>query len=342
MSGASDTEFMREALTLALEAWGLTNPNPMVGALVVRDGKVIGRGYHHKSGLPHAEIEALADVRRNGFDPAGAELYVTLEPCSTHGRTGACTEAIIKAGICRVVVGALDPNPAHAGRGIGILRSAGIEVETGVLEAECAEVNKSFFKWITTGRPFVTLKLATTLDGRIATASGNSRWITGETARSRVQKLRRLADAIMVGGGTWRADRPSLTVRVVENWPCQPLRVIVSERLTRDEVAGCYPDGRFEVVALPDKPAWDKFLTDLGGRGMVNVLIEGGGELAASALAAKAVDYVEFHVAPKLLGGRDSRPAVGGASPETLAGALELKNVRVERLGNDVMIAGDL
>ncbi len=342
MSGASDTEFMREALTLALEAWGLTNPNPMVGALVVRDGKVIGRGYHHKSGLPHAEIEALADVRRNGFDPAGAELYVTLEPCSTHGRTGACTEAIIKAGICRVVVGAFDPNPAHAGRGIGILRSAGIEVETGVLEAECAEVNKSFFKWITTGRPFVTLKLATTLDGRIATASGNSRWITGETARSRVQKLRRLADAIMVGGGTWRADRPSLTVRDVENWPCQPLRVIVSERLTRDEVAGCYPDGRFEVVALPDKPAWDKFLTDLGGRGMVNVLIEGGGELAASALAAKAVDYVEFHVAPKLLGGRDSRPAVGGASPETLAGALELKNVRVERLGNDVMIAGDL
>ena len=342
MSGASDTEFMREALTLALEAWGMTNPNPMVGAVVVRDGKVIGRGYHHRSGLPHAEIEALNDVHRNGFDPAGAELYVTLEPCSTHGRTGACTEAVMKAGIRRVVVGSLDPNPAHAGRGIGILRSAGVEVETGVLEAECAEVNRSFFKWITTGRPFVTLKLATTLDGRIAAASGCSQWITGAEARGRVQKLRRLADAVMVGGGTWRTDKPSLTVRDVENWPCQPLRVIVSSRLTRDAVAECYPDGRFEVVALPDKAAWDKFLADLGGRGMVNVLIEGGGELAASALAAKAVDCVEFHVAPKILGGRDSRPAVGGASPETLAEALELKNVRVERLGKDVMIAGEI
>ena len=342
MSDASDTGFMREALSLALEAWGMTNPNPMVGAVVVRDGKVIGRGYHHQSGLPHAEIEALADVRRSGFDPAGAELYVTLEPCSTHGRTGACTEAIMKAGIRRVVVGALDPNPAHAGRGIGILRAAGIEVETGVLEAECAEVNRSFFKWITTGRPFVTLKLATTLDGCIATASGCSQWITGAEARGRVQKLRRLADAVMVGGGTWRTDKPSLTVRDVEDWPCQPLRVIVSERLTRAEVAECYPDGRFEVIALPDKPAWDEFLTGLGRRGMVNVLIEGGGELAASALAAKAVDYVEFHVAPKILGGRDSRPAVGGASPETLASARELKNIRVERLGKDVMIAGDL
>ena len=342
MSGASDSEFMREALTLALEAWGLTNPNPMVGAVVVRDGKVIGRGYHHQSGLPHAEIEALNDVRRNGFDPAGAELYVTLEPCSTHGRTGACTEAIMTAGIRRVVVGALDPNPAHAGRGIEILRTAGVEVETGVLEAECAEVNKSFFKWITTGRPFVTLKLATTLDGRIATASGCSQWVTGEAARSRVQKLRRLADAVMVGGGTWRMDKPSLTVRDVENWPCQPLRVIVSSRLTREEVAEYYPDGRFEVVTLSDKPAWDDFLADLGRRGMVNVLIEGGGELAASALAAKAVDYVEFHVAPKILGGRDSRPAVGGASPETLGEALELKNIRVERLGKDVMIAGEV
>ena len=342
MSGAADSGFMREALTLALEAWGMTNPNPMVGAVVVRGGKVIGRGYHHKSGLPHAEIEALNDVRRNGFDPAGAELYVTLEPCSTHGRTGACTEAIVKAGIRRVVVGALDPNPAHAGRGIEILRSAGVEVETGVLEAECADVNRSFFKWITTGRPFVTLKMATTLDGRIATMSGDSKWVTGETARSRVQKLRRLADVVMVGGGTWRTDKPSLTVRDMENWPCQPLRVIVSKSLTRDEVAECYPDGRFEVVALPDKAAWDEFLTGLGRRGMVNVLVEGGGELAASALAAEAGDYVEFHVAPKILGGRESRPAVGGASPEFLAAALELKNVRVERLGYDVMIAGDV
>ena len=342
MTGAADAKFMREALTLALEAWGMTNPNPMVGAVIVRDGKVVGRGYHHRAGLPHAEIEALADARRNGFDPKGAALYVTLEPCSTHGRTGACTEAIVAAGLSKVVVGVTDPNPAHAGRGIAILRRAGIEVDTGVLEAECAEVNRSFFKWITSGRPLVTLKLATTLDGRIATASGCSKWITGAEARSRVQKLRRLADAVMVGGGTWRADRPSLTVRDVENWPCQPLRVIVSKRLTREEVARCYPDGRFEVVDLPDRAAWEVFLSGLGRRNMVNVLIEGGGELAASALAAQAVDRVEFHIAPKILGGAESRPAVGGKSPETLAEALELKNVRVERLGNDVMMAGDL
>ncbi|MBQ6352592.1 MAG: bifunctional diaminohydroxyphosphoribosylaminopyrimidine deaminase/5-amino-6-(5-phosphoribosylamino)uracil reductase RibD [Lentisphaeria bacterium] len=343
MGGASDSSYMREALAEARKGWGLTNPNPMVGALIVREGEVLGRGWHHGAGLPHAEIEALNDARRRGADPAGAELFVTLEPCSTTGRTGPCTEAILAAGIRRVVVGGIDPNPRHAGRGVTWLRERGVEVETGVLEPECAKLNYSFFKWIVTGRPHVTVKLATTLDGRIATASGDSRWITGPAARSRVQKLRRLADAIMVGGETCRKDSPRLTVREPADWPRQPWRLVA----TRDaaliaRLPELYPDGRVEAVDLPDPPAWEALLDDLGRRGMVNLLIEGGGELAASVLAARAADRVEFHIAPKILGGRESRPAVGGASPERLALARGLRNVEVERLGEDVLIAGDL
>jgi len=343
MDGGRRESFMREALDEALRGWGLTNPNPMVGAVIVRDGMVIGKGFHRGAGLPHAEIEALADVRRRGGDPAGSEMYVTLEPCCTTGRTGPCTEAILAAGVKKVVVGSVDPNPRHAGRGIERLKSCGVEVETGVLERECAKLNYSFFKWIVSGRPFVTLKLATTLDGRISTASGDSKWVTGEAARSRVQKLRQLADAIMVGGETLRRDAPRLTVREPADWPRQPLRIVA----TRDaelaaKLAELYPDGRVEAVNLPDVSAWDGFLLDLGRRNMVNLLIEGGGELAASALAAHAVDRAEFHIAPKILGGRGSRPAVGGADPELMAMAQTMRNVEVARLGDDVMISGDL
>ena len=343
MDGDPREFFMRAALDEALRGWGLTNPNPMVGAVVVRAGEIIGRGFHHGAGLPHAEIEALADVRRRGGDPAGAEMYVTLEPCCTTGRTGPCTEAILAAGVKKVVAGCVDPNPRHAGRGVERLKSCGVEVETGVLERECAKQNYSFFKWIVTGRPFVTLKLATTLDGRIATASGDSKWVTGEAARSRVQKLRQLADAIMVGGETLRRDAPRLTVREPADWKRQPLRIVATrdEKLAA-ELPKLYPDGRVEAVDLPDASAWDAFLLDLGRRNMINLLIEGGGELAASALAAHAVDRAEFHVAPKILGGRASRPAVGGASVEAMAMAKTLRNVEVVRLGDDVAISGDL
>ena len=343
MISESDTVFMREALELALRGRGLTNPNPMVGAVLVRDGEVIGRGYHHRAGMPHAEIEALNDARSRGEATFGAELFVTLEPCSTAGRTGPCTEAILGAGIGRVVIGCVDPNPRHAGRGAELLRRAGVEVCSGVLERECAAINYSFFKWIVSGRPFVTLKLATTLDGRIATASGCSKWITGEAARSRVQELRRMADAIMVGGGTLRCDRPGLTVREPADWPRQPLRIVATRRsMSESELREFFPDGRAETANLPDAAAWDAFLVGLGRRDMVNLLIEGGGELAASALSARAVDRVEFHIAGKILGGRDSRPAVGGVSPASLSEALKLRDVEVRRLGDDVMIAGGL
>jgi len=334
---------MREALDEARRGWGLTNPNPMVGAVVVKNGGIVGRGFHRGAGLPHAEIEALADVRKRGGDPAGLEMYVTLEPCCTTGRTGPCTEAILAAGVKKVVVGAVDPNPRHAGRGVTWLRERGVTVETGVLENECAKLNYSFFKWIVTGKPFVTLKLATTLDGRIATGSGDSKWVTSEAARSRVQQLRQLADAVMVGGETLRRDAPLLTVREPADWRRQPWRIVATrDALLAAKLPELYPDGRVEAVNLPDAAAWDEFLLDLGRRNMVNLLIEGGGELAASALAAHAVDRAEFHIAPKILGGRDSRPAVGGASPELMAMAKVLRNVEVARLGEDVMISGDL
>ena len=343
MDGDPRIRYMREALDEALRGRGLTNPNPMVGAVVVREGEIIGRGFHRGAGLPHAEIEALADVKRRGGDPAGAELYVTLEPCCTTGRTGPCTEAILAAGISKVVVGCIDPNPRHAGRGVDRLKSCGVEVVTGVLERECAKINYSFFKWIVTGKPFVTLKLATTLDGRIATASGDSKWVTGEAARSRVQWLRQLSDAIMVGGETLRRDAPRLTVREPADWPRQPWRIVATrDRELAAKLQDFYPDGRVEAVNLPDAAAWEKFLLDLGRREMVNLLIEGGGGIAASALAAHAVDRAEFHIAPKILGGRDSRPAVGGASVELMAMAKTLRDVEVARLGDDVMISGAL
>ncbi|HEU0011960.1 MAG TPA: bifunctional diaminohydroxyphosphoribosylaminopyrimidine deaminase/5-amino-6-(5-phosphoribosylamino)uracil reductase RibD [Verrucomicrobiae bacterium] len=208
---------MRLALHLARRGYGITSPNPMVGALLVKRGRVIGRGWHRCAGGPHAEIEALRDAARRGHDPCGATLYVTLEPCSTHGRTPPCTGAIISAGIARVVVAATDSNPAHAGRGFRILKRAGIEVVTGVLADEATQLNESFNHWIVHCVPFVTVKAAMTLDGKIATASGESKWITGEAARAEGMKLRRGADAILVGVNTILADDPSLTLRGIQS-----------------------------------------------------------------------------------------------------------------------------
>ncbi|MCI5779750.1 MAG: bifunctional diaminohydroxyphosphoribosylaminopyrimidine deaminase/5-amino-6-(5-phosphoribosylamino)uracil reductase RibD [Lentisphaeria bacterium] len=338
----TDAEYMREALSLARMGWGLTNPNPMVGCVIVRDGAVIGRGFHRKAGEAHAEINALRDVELHGFDAAGATLYVTLEPCSTWGRTPPCTEAILQAGIARVVAGALDPNPKHAGRGLEQLRAAGVEVVCGVESGECCDLNRHFFRWITSGKPFVILKMAMTLDGRIATPDGESRWITGPEARRRVQQLRRLADAIMIGGGTLRSDHPLLTVREPENWARQPQRIIVSSTLTDADLKEYFPDGRAEAVDLPDAAAWDAYLRELGRRNCVAVLIEGGGELAAAALRADAVDMVEFHIAPKLLGGRESIPVLGGAAPEGMDAARPLRHVTVRHYGEDIAVSGYL
>jgi diaminohydroxyphosphoribosylaminopyrimidine deaminase/5-amino-6-(5-phosphoribosylamino)uracil reductase len=330
---------MRRALRMAKKGWGQTNPNPMVGAVLVRDGREIAAGFHARAGLPHAEIEAL---RRVGDAARGAALFVTLEPCSTHGRTPPCTQAILDAGIRRVVIGCLDPNPQHAGAAVGMMRTAGVEVTVGVEEASCRSLNEAFFSWITRRRPFVVLKLAMTLDGKIATAGGQSRWISGEPARRFVQRLRQWSDAIMVGGGTARQDNPSLTVRTPQNWAPQPRRIVWSRdsHLPRDlhvwDDAAAPP-----IVAAPDSTAqWLEFLRALGGKEVTALLIEGGGELAASALRAKIVDKVLFFLAPKILGGRGSRPAVGGPDPGSLEDALPLQHVRTRRVGSDILVTG--
>jgi len=329
---------MRRALALARKAWGRTSPNPLVGAVVVRDGCAVGEGYHHAAGTPHAEVHALAAA---GDQAAGSTLYVTLEPCCTFGRTPPCTEAIRRAGIGRVVAGCTDANPRHAGRGGEQLQSWGIEVITGVLERDCRDLNESFFWWIQHRRPFVLLKMAMTLDGRIATAAGESRWITGPAARRRVQRWRQWADAIMVGGATVRTDNPALTVRQPRHWPRQPLRCVWSARPVPPDRAVADDPARPPCVAKPLTAAeWGAFLDDLGRREITALLLEGGGELAAAALRADIVNKVAFFVAPKILGGRGSRPVVGGPDPAHLADALALERLRTERVGEDLLITG--
>ena len=342
MSNSSDTFFMRLALECARKAWGMTAPNPMVGAVIVRDGVVLATGYHHKAGTAHAEVDALNNAVSAGHNTSGADIYVTLEPCSTVGRTPACTEALIKAGIRRVVIGCLDPNPRHAGRGVEILRNAGIEVVCKVEEDSCIELNAAFFTWITTGKPFVMLKMASTLDGKTATKTGDSFWITGSEARARVQELRRLSGAVMVGANTVRVDHPRLNVREPDNWQNQPLRLVASNSMDKPELDSFFPDGNAEVVKVNTPEEWVAMLENLGSRNIMALLIEGGSELAASALQANVVDYVEFHIAPRILGGSGSRPTVGGADPLKMSSALDLKNVKITRYGEDTAISGYL
>ena len=341
MSCCSDSDYMRYALELASRARGMTNPNPMVGAVLVKDGRIIGEGYHHRAGEPHAEVNAFLDAEQRREDTRGATIYVTLEPCSSYGRTPPCTERILKSEVKRVVIGCLDPNPKHNGRAVEILERAGLEVVSGVEEAACRRLNRAFFHWISTGKPWVVLKMAMTLDGKTAAPSGDAFWVTGEPARARVQELRRMSDAIMVGANTVRIDHPKLNVRIPENWQRQPLRLVASGSMTCDELAGFFPDGNAEIVD-PAAEGWQTFLERLGKRNIMMLLLEGGAELAGSALAADAVDHVEFHIAPKILGGRNSHPAVGGKDPERMLDALPLENVEYATFGDDFAVSGDL
>ncbi len=332
-----DRKYMLRALALAREAWGRTAPNPMVGAVVVQAGRIVGEGFHRQAGTPHAEVLAL---RAAGAAAAGATLYVSLEPCSTYGRTPPCTAAIRQARIARLVAATADPNPLHAGRGFAELRQARIEVKVGVCKNQAIELNKAFFHRITTGRPYVLLKMAMTLDGKIATAAGDSRWVTGPEARARVQELRQWCDAIMVGGETVRCDHPRLTVRDPADWPCQPLKIIYT-RMTESALGKLFPgDARVRATAPTTHAEWMALLAELGGAGVNALLIEGGGELAGHAIQAGIVDEVEFHIAPKLLTGRGSRAVVGGENPEALSAAWELDKFRVRRLGRDLIVNG--
>jgi diaminohydroxyphosphoribosylaminopyrimidine deaminase / 5-amino-6-(5-phosphoribosylamino)uracil reductase len=365
-----DINYMRMALRLARRGYGQTSPNPMVGAVLVKGSRLIGRGWHRRAGGPHAEIEALRNAQKLGHPTKGATLYVTLEPCSTHGRTPPCAEAIIAAGITRVVTAGADPNPRHAGRAFSILRRAGITVTHGVLAEECTRLNETFNHWIVRGTPFVTVKAGMTLDGKIATASGESRWITGEKARAYGMKLRQGADAILVGINTVLADDPGLTVRkqrtagrgarvvvrgkdlrriVLDGKARTPLGAKVvsddSAALTTVVVLKSAPKQRVAALAkrvtvlvapgVKGKINLRWLLKRLGSQGVMSLLVEGGGEVNASFLLEGLAHRVMFFYAPMILGGRRSLPAVGGEGATNLAETLDLTDVEWRRLGPD-------
>ncbi|MBI5886927.1 MAG: bifunctional diaminohydroxyphosphoribosylaminopyrimidine deaminase/5-amino-6-(5-phosphoribosylamino)uracil reductase RibD [Deltaproteobacteria bacterium] len=361
---------MRSAITLAARGAGRTSPNPVVGAVIVKSGRVVAEGFHRKAGGPHAEAAALANLKAAGGRAKGADVYVTLEPCSHHGRTPPCVDGLIEAGVRRVFVGMADPNPLVAGSGMKRLRAAGIEVVSGVLEDECRALNPAFIKYITTKTPYVTVKLAASLDGRIAVAGGQSRWITGEAARRYVHRLRALSDAVLTGRGTVAKDDPAFTVRDCRG--LNPLRVLLDTAFRTPLGAAIFkssPTDRFpypamvfttlaasrakitkaealgiEVVVVRKGACGvdiNAVMAELGRREVTSVLAEGGGAIAASLLKAGAIDRVSFHVAPIIIGS-DGVAAVGGLGLKAVSGAPRLKRVSVKRLGSDTIIEGDV
>lgn len=357
-----EISFMRLALELAEKARGRTSPNPLVGAVIVKDGKIIGTGYHKKAGTPHAEVHALAEAR----DMAkGADLYVTLEPCNHYGRTPPCTEAIIKAGIRRVFVAMQDPNPLVCGKGITRLRSQGIEVYEGIMEEEAQRQNEVFLKYIKAKIPFVALKTAISLDGKIATESGQSQWITGEEARLHVHILRNIYDAIIVGIGTVKADNPSLTCRLPDNQGRDPVRIIIDSKLSIS------PDARIlhlnspsptiiattsqappervkeiekmaNVMIVNDGPfvSLPDLLRILGEKEITSVLVEGGGQINGTFLREQLVDKYYFYVSPRIIGGINAPGPFQGDGIKELNKSVDLTNLTLDHLGNDLLITG--
>jgi diaminohydroxyphosphoribosylaminopyrimidine deaminase/5-amino-6-(5-phosphoribosylamino)uracil reductase len=368
----ANSDFMRMALRLARRGYGTTSPNPMVGAVLVKRGEIIGSGWHHRAGEPHAEIEAMLDAAKRGNNVKGATLYVTLEPCSTHGRTAPCTDAILNAGIKYVIVGATDPNPGHRGKGLELLRRGGVKVTDGILAEECQQLNEAFNHWIVHRTPFVTVKSGMTLDGRIATATGESKWITGEKARAYGMKLRQGADAIVVGINTILADDPSLTARslksnvqslksetthnlrriVLDSQARTPLKAtIVSDEyaqlttivVSRSAPANCVSalSKRANVIVAPGSRgkldlSW--LMRQLGSENVTNLLVEGGGEVNASFVLNGLAHRVAFFYAPKILGGRNAVRAVAGKGVVGLEEAIRLSSVQYRKLGPDLLL----
>lgn len=336
-----DKYYMRRVLTLARRAWGRTSPNPMVGCVIVRENQIIAEGYHQQAGKPHAEAKALNGA---GREAETATLYVNLEPCSTYGRTPPCVDQIIEAGIKRVVIGCLDPFPGHQGRALEKLREHGIQVNCGILKKRAEDLNEAFLCWAKYKRPFVLLKMAMTLDGKIATANGQSKWITSPRARAKVQKMRQWCDAIMVGGETVKQDNPELRVRTPKNWPQQPHKLVWSRRRDFDANLRMNQESKnpVEFINPVSPPEWKHYLTKLAQNNITALLVEGGGELAAICLNAGIVDKVAFFVAPKILGGRNSRPVVGGENPHSLSDAYQLRDTKIQKAGDDLLITGYL
>lgn len=356
-------EYMRRAIELAKKGEGFTKSNPLVGAVIVKDNKVIGEGYHKYYGGAHAEINAITDAGR--INLKDAEMYVTLEPCSHYGKTPPCAQAIVESGVKKVIIGMQDPNPLVAGNGIEILKKNGIEVEIGILEQEVKKLNEIFIKYITTKMPYCILKTAMTLDGKIATASGDSKWITNELSRKFVHSLRNKVSGIMVGIGTVLMDDPMLTTRIDDRKGTDASRIIVDSRgriplnakvLTLDSnadtiiaVTKAADKNKIEeikktgakIIVTPEKDNKVdlKFLMmKLGEMKIESILIEGGSELNYSALNEGIVDKINAFIAPKIIGGNNAKTSVGGEGKKYIKDAFQLENINVLRFGEDIMI----
>ena len=357
-----DEKYMRLAMQLAGNAIGRTSPNPLVGAVIVKDNRVVGCGWHRKAGTPHAEVHALNQA---GELAQGADVYVTLEPCAHYGKTPPCAKALVEAKVKNVYGGLLDVNPKVAGKGFKILEDAGIHVEYGFLQDELRKQNEVFFKWIEHKKPFVVLKAAMTLDGKIATATGQSKWITNETSRAYGYKLRDIYDGIMVGINTVIEDNPMLTARV--DGGKNPIRIVVDSSLKIDINANVVQDKSAKtIVATTDKADKDKILklqaqnvdvivvdkdendkvdiekllNILGQQNICSILVEGGATLSESFVAKKLVDKVYFFIAPKIVGGKEAKTPVAGTGILNLQEALALKDIQIEKLEEDILIIG--
>lgn len=359
----NDEKYMARALELARNGLGWTSPNPMVGAVIVKAGRIIGEGWHRRCGELHAEREALASCSEN---PAGSTVYVTLEPCCHQGRQPPCTQALLEAGVSRVVIGAGDPNPLVAGKGIRLLRRQGITVDEHVMEQECMDLNQVFFHFIRTGTPFTVMKYAMTLDGKIAAYTGASKWITGETARNHVHRQRHRYSAIMAGVGTVLADDPLLTCRMEGGK--NPVRVICDSRLrtpltsqivktagdvptilatcsTDMQAARPYQDAGCAVLTLPCRDGHvdlQALMAELGERQIDSVLLEGGGTLNWAALKAGIVHKILAYISPRLLGGKEAKSPIGGEGFPSPNEAIKLTDGVVTQLGEDILFEYDV
>jgi diaminohydroxyphosphoribosylaminopyrimidine deaminase/5-amino-6-(5-phosphoribosylamino)uracil reductase len=333
MTTDRDEKFMRIALNEAKKALGQTSPNPAVGAVLVIDNHIVSKGHHREAGGAHAEIECLRDF--GAPLPARATLYVTLEPCSTTGRTAPCTDAIIRAGLKNVVVGATDLNPLHFGRGVIELRNAGVRVRDGILAEECTRLNEAFNKWIVTGQPFVIAKCGMSLDGRLTRPPNESRWITGRDARRDVHQLRACVDAVLVGAETIRADNPRLTVRGVRG-AHQPWRVVVTRSGQLPRQARVLSDKFAARTLVYTRKSLASVLKDLGKRSITNVLIEGGGEVLGEALDKQLIDKVQIYLGPVLTGGPVL--AFPGEGAAKTSNALRLHDIKYQQIGQSISL----
>lgn len=361
----TDEKFMKEALRLARRGLGRTSPNPAVGAVIVRRGRVIASGYHHRAGAPHAEVNALAHMK-NSVGP-GDTLYVTLEPCTHQGRTPPCTTAILDQGIKRVVVGMQDPNPKVSGGGCKLLAEKGVEVRTGILEAQCRRLNEAYIKFVTTGRPFVIAKAALTLDGWTATSTGHSKWITGDASRRFVHTLRDRVDAVMVGIETVLADDPLLNTRLTGGKGKNPVRIILDTHLRtphRARVLGhrdssmtwiavgedvsstklqSYGTDKVSFLSCPKKEGkidLGALMDTLGEKSITSLLVEGGSTVMGAMMRERLIDKFYIFKAPRLLGGGDGIPLARGSGVTSMDQSIGLRDLEIRRFGEDVLFAG--